>query len=173
MAVTIKQTEAIPESYPAVTVSDAASPFTDTAWQRLESYIAHRFTARAATWVVEGPGEWCPPLTPATITTAEIWNGAAWETITADPAPLGLCLTGDGPYRFTANVGGGTAPAAVIEACRRLAEYLSGEAGTPGASTEKVNAGPVGVETTRSPAWLAKAMENSGAADLLRPYRRA
>jgi hypothetical protein len=57
MAVTIKQTEAIPASYPGD--GDPAI------WQRLESYIAHRFTSRAVVWIVEGCGEWTAAGGPA------------------------------------------------------------------------------------------------------------
>ena len=31
-------------------------------WQRIESYVAYRWTPRAVTWIVEGCGEWYPPL---------------------------------------------------------------------------------------------------------------
>ena len=40
----------------------AAALDADMIWQRIEAYIAHRWTERDVTWIVEGPGEWHPPL---------------------------------------------------------------------------------------------------------------
>lgn len=170
MATTIKQTEAIPEAFPVLDPVVA-----DEVWQRLEAYIAHRWTPRAVTWIVEGPGEWTPPLAPATITDSEIWNDTAYEAVTLDAAPLGgLRLPGCGPYRFTATVGtDDPVPAIVAEAAQRLAGYMAAKPGTPGATTDRTRAGSIEVEKSRSASWMAAAMQNSGAADLLRYYRRA
>lgn len=181
MTTTIKQTEAAPESYPTIPtspaiLSDAAAALDPVfIWQRIESYVAHRWTERDVTWIVEGPGEWSPPLSPATISTVEIWAGDDWESVTPDAAPLGYWLPGAGPYRFTGTVGDDDAdlPANVLEAFRRLAEYMAARAGKQGATREAVQAGSVSVTTSRSASWLAEALANSGAADLLRPYRRA
>lgn len=162
MATTIKQTEADTQ--------------TDAIWSRIEAHIAHRFTSRDVEWIVEGPGEWCPPLTPATITTAEIWNGTAWETITAPDSPLGgYWLSGEGPYRFAGTVGAGPIPAAVQEAYDRLSAYLAGLAdNVPGARAYSIEIPDVeSTSITRDATWIARALQHSGAADLLRPYRRA
>jgi hypothetical protein len=180
-ATTVKQTESLPTSYPVAPggltpAAEALDP--EMIWQRIEAYVAYRWTERAVTWIVEGCGEWHPPLTPATIDTVEIWQADAWEAVTLSPSPLGgYCLPG-GTYRFTGTAGGtdspATAPAAVDEAFRRLAEYLAATLkGTPGLTTERVAAGSVTVEKSRSASWAAEAMSNSGAGDLLRPYRRA
>lgn len=184
MATTIKQTEAIPASYPVAPsgLSTAAAALdADMIWERIEGYIVHRWTERAIVWVSEGPGEWCPPLTPATISTVEIWNGTAWETCTAPDSPLGgYWLSGTGPYRFTGTVGAGDVPAAVAEAFKRLAEYSAEVSefnmvkGRAGMSSHSVELGSSIKESfDRAPTWVARAMINSGAADLLRPYRRA
>ena len=183
MAVTLKQTEAIPGSYPAVTGLSVAAAALDPAmiWQRIESYIAYRWTARAVVWTVEGPGEWEPPLTPATIATVEVWGGAAWGTAAPDASPLGgYDLAACGPYRITATVGSGTPPAAVTEAFRRLAEYSveigkdSMVSGHPSHISHDIDIGGAIKESyTRSANWTARAMQLSGAADLLRLYRRA
>lgn len=78
-----------------------------------------------------------------------------------------------GPYRFTATVGGGDVPAAVSEAFRRLAEYLADDPERSGASSYSVNMGGAIEESfNRNPAWIARALDLSGAADLLRPYKR-
>ncbi|MAW87171.1 MAG: hypothetical protein CMJ42_11635 [Phyllobacteriaceae bacterium] len=170
MAVTLKQVEAIPESYPLAG--------NETAWQRIEAYTAHRWTARQVIWTVEGPGEWSAPLTPATVTETEIWQDDAWTSVTLRAGPMGgYVLDGEGPYRITATVGGGTPPAAVREAHSRLTAYLDALAADDlpvGISQYSVGlGGEIREHFERDPNTVAKAMQASGAADLLRPYRRA
>ena len=177
MAETIRQDEQLPASYPdAPTLSTAAAALdADFIWQRLEAYQAHRWSERAVTWIVEGCGEWRPPLTPVAITGVDVWRSEAWEPVTLSPAPAGGYALPGGTYRFTGTAGDDDAdvPAAVIEAFRRLAEYMAGKAGKPGARSERIGAGSISLSHTRSPSWMAEAMQNSGAGDLLRPYRRA
>jgi hypothetical protein len=176
MAILLKQDEAAPASYPTTSPAITGN---DVAWQRIEPYIAYRYTSRAVTWVVEGPGEFVPPLKPASISTVDVWSERAneWETATLDPSPFGgYCLPCTGPYRFTATVGGGspapTVPAAVWEAVRRLAEYMAAKPGKAGARSESIAAGSITISHSRSESWMAAALQNSGAADLLRGYRR-
>lgn len=146
----------------------------DTIWQRIEAYTAHRWTPRGVIWLVEGPGEWTPRLTPATITLTERWGAAAWQPVDLRPAPLGgFDLDAHGPYRITATVGGGDVPQAVHQAFRRLGEYMAAAQDTAGAAKVDRQEGELGITIERNPAWLARAMQYSGAADLLRPYRRA
>ena len=167
MAETLTQDEAAPAA-PPVPGGDGGDP---AAWSRIESYITHRWPARAVVWHVRGPGVWVPPLRPVTALTAEIWNGGGWIDATVDAAPLGWEMTLEGPYRVTATVGDDTDPPAdVLEAYRRLSTY-SAEAQRAGVSRHSLEVGGVGVETERDPRWLAKAMQLSGAGDLLRPYR--
>lgn len=181
MAVTLQQVEAVPAAWPAPPggLSTAAAALDPAMiWQRIEAYVLHRWTARAVIWIVEGPGDWLAPLTPATITGAELWDGAAWVEVFPTASALGgYALASEGPYRVTATVGGGTVPAAVQEAFRRMAEYLAGARGStnePGASNSKFRIGDaIDFEVTRNPAWVARAMIYSGAGDLLRPYREA
>jgi hypothetical protein len=176
MIETIRQDEDMPASYPAApdTLSTAAAALDlPMVWQRLEAYVAHRWTERAVTWIVEGCGEWRPPLTPATITTVEIWRSEAWEAVTLSPSPSGGYVLPGGTYRFVGTAGGGTVPEAVNEAFRRLAEYMATKAGKPGVRSERISAGSVSVSQTRSASWTAEAIQNSGAGDLLRTYRRA
>lgn len=179
MTTTLRQSEAVPASYPDAPdgLSTAAAALNaDFIWHRIESYIAYRWTEREVVWTAEGIGWWTPSLSPASITTVEIWRNDAWETVTLSPAPLGgYCLPGCGPYRFTATVGDPDidVPAAVLEAFRRLAEYMATKAETPGASSEAVTIGEISTNIRRSASWMASALQNSGAADLLRPYRRA
>src|SRR5699024_2783441 len=109
-----------------------------------------------------------PRLRPATLTQAEHWMGGDWMTFTPDKGPLGLILSG-GMYRLTYDVGSAdTPPDAVLEAYRRLAEYW-GEVGglEPGATS--ITDGDYSV--TRSANTAGRALQYSGAADLLRRYR--
>lgn len=182
MAATLQQNEAIPESYPAAPGGlsvEAASLDAATIWQRIEAYIPRRYTTRQVVWIVEGPGEWVAPLAPATMTSAEVWRNEAWEALTLPLSPMaGYMLPGEGPYRITADVGVGPVPAAVNEAFRRLAEYCADirdaavTRDTAGVSKHDFSIGQLSESVTRSQAWAARAMENSGAGDLLRPYRR-
>ncbi|MDJ0979258.1 MAG: hypothetical protein QNI87_12095 [Erythrobacter sp.] len=177
MAETIDETEAVPLDYPDTPsgLSTAAAALDANAiWQRIEAYTAHRYTDREVTWLVEGKGHWGFPLTPATLSSAERWTGEAWEAVTLSAGPYGYCLPDEGPYRIIADVGAGTVPAAVSEAFRRLAEYLADDTDRAGVSDYMVNMGGAIQESyKRNPAWTARAMQYSGAADLLRPYRRA
>jgi hypothetical protein len=156
MAVTIRQRESIPATYPDAPagLSAAATALSrDVIWRRIESYIAWRWTARDVTWLVQGPGEWVAPLTPATISTVEVWGRAnVWEVTTLDASPPGgYFLRATGPYRFTASVGGGVVPASVNQAF----------------------AGSITLSHSRDESWMANALVDSGAADLLRPFRKA
>lgn len=177
MATTISQTEAVPSAYPDVPegLSEAAAALdSDMIWARIEAYVAHRWTARNVVWVVEGDGEWTPPLTPATVSGVEAWQNNSWVETTPDPSPLGGYDFDLGSYRITASVGGGTVPAEVNEAFRRLAEYMAETDDRVGVSSYSVSiGGALSEEYQRAPSWLARAMSNSGAGDLLRKYRRA
>lgn len=176
MSTTIKQDEAVPDSYPSAPsgLSTAAAALdADMIWQRIESYIAYRWTSRAVTWVVEGDGEWLPPLAPVTVSAVDIWESDAWAAVTLSPSPLGGYVLLDATYRFTATVDSGTVPAAVNEAFRRLAEYLAAKNRKPGVSRYSMNLGDLSESYDTSLTWKSKAMQYSGAADLLRAYRKA
>lgn len=177
-ATTIKQTEAAPEAYPDApdglsTAAAALDPI--MVWQRIEAYTAWRWTERAVTWVIEGCGEWIAPLAPATITAIDEWRSDAWSSFAADASPIGGRNFPGGTFRVTATVGDDDAdvPAAVLEAFRRLAEYMAADPGIAGATSESISIPDVmAKEIGRAPAWMARAIQNSGAGDLLRPYRR-
>ncbi|MFV1876261.1 hypothetical protein [Nioella sp.] len=178
MATTLKQVEATPASYPAVTPFDREGyldpdvvPDADQVWQRIEAYTAYRWTARDVVWTVEGPGEWVPPLGPATISTTELWvDGTGWTSCTLDASPFGgYVLPGEGPYRVSGSVGGGDLPAAVSEAFKRLYEYTRGINDSFKNETAFTGSDEGGIVRN----WTGKALQLSGAADLLRPYRRA
>ncbi|WP_111431020.1 hypothetical protein [Rhodobacteraceae bacterium DSL-40] len=175
MVATLHEVEAEPADWPASPALEPAEAALDPAfiWQRIEAWVSHRWTPREVVWIVEGPGEWVPRLTPAVIESVEVWSDG-WQAVALDASPLGgYALPGEGPYRFTATAGGGTVPAAVNEAFRRLAEYFAGHDGRwSGATSEVEEIGEIKTSSERSVTWLARAMAYSGAADLLRPYRR-
>ncbi|MCI5110406.1 MAG: hypothetical protein MRY75_07605 [Marivita sp.] len=175
----IKQFEAVPTAYPAAPSglsAEAAALDPDMIWARIEAYIAHRWTPRQVIWIVEGDGDWCPNLAPLEVTAEEMWNGTAWVSATVYASPYGgYRLTQAGLFRFTGTVGAnaGDVPAAVFEAFKRLASYYADCDDRAGANSVSERLGDLETSVTRNPAWMARAMQNSGAADLLRPYRRA
>ena len=173
----IKQFEAVPAYYPSTPPglsTDAAALDASMIWARIEAYTAYRFTVREVVWTLSGDGgdEFHPRLTPIVSFVSHVWASSAWEAVTLEDGPLGVCLPVDGIYRITAQVGAGDVPAPIFEAFRRLAEYLAPGEHNPGASAFKMDLGPMANEETRAPTWVARAMQLSGAADLLRPYRR-
>jgi hypothetical protein len=177
-ATTISIIEGTPEAYPDAPdglSTDAAALSADMIWQRLESYIAWRYSERSVQWIAEGCGEWRPTLKPATITTVEVWRGETWEITSLCASPLGgYMLPGVGPYRFTGTAGVDDAdmPVIIMEAFRRLAEYFAEiEYDSVGKSSENVP--DIWQGEYASPSWRARALQDSGAADLLRNYRRA
>jgi hypothetical protein len=104
-----------------------------------------------------------------TVDSAEKWDGGAWETVTLDPSPLGYDLQ-IATYRVTATVGSTDAPPeAVLEAYRRLAEYFAQVRTDPASGHTSIQDGDFSFD--RPAAWAARAMQYSGAADLLRSYR--
>ncbi len=176
----LSEVEGLPAEYPVTPVgtnADALEGDLFAIWQRIEAWIAHRFATRSLEVVVEGPGDWEPRLTPVTFSTIEKWTEGAWQAVILGASPLGgFVLPGIGPYRFTGTAGDDSIPPwAVQEAFRRLANYWVAEA-------ESANSGASVIDESfhdiysrrveRAPAWLARSMSNSGAADLLRPYRR-
>ena len=174
----LKVIEETPVAYPdapAGLSTAAAALDADMIWARIEAYTAHRFSERDVIWIIEGTtgAVWSPPLTPLVSQMAEYWVDGAWEPITLLDAPIGLCLQFGGFYRINGQVGAGPVPAPVSEAFRRLAEYLADDPGTAGASSTAVEIGPIREELERNPNWVARAMQHSGAGDLLRNYRRA
>ena len=178
MAVTFETYEGVPASYPVVvmhdreegSISEQFEVDAAVTWQRIEAWIRFRYAVRSVVYLVEGPGAWTSPLTPFSATTVEAWRADAWEATTPRPSPSGgYVFDGDGPYRVTGTAGDGLEPpAAVQEAWRLLQEYQRGLA----ASHMNETAIIAYDETTNIAAFAAKAIHLSGAADLLRPYRR-
>lgn len=172
MIETLSQYEAEPATYP--TIPDLASDDAAMIWQRIEFYTAYRFSERQVTWRVNSDGgEWSPPLRPVSDLAATIWNGTAYEAVTLSASPGGWCLP-HGQYEITASVGAAPVPAAVATAAKRLADYMMAESLTPaGARSYSTNGGQLSESFTMDLTAKARALQNSGAADLLRPYRKA
>lgn len=168
-------TETVPDNYRAVDgLSSAASALDqDALWQRIEAYVAHRWPVRDVDFEALGPGLFISPIAETVIEGIKIWDGSGWVDYTPRPAPRGVFLS-DGVFQITGKAGSATPPPSVYEAFRRYAEYLAAEdVGTPGASSYSINIGQTSESFSRHPAHIARALVNSGAADLLRPYRRA
>lgn len=168
----IAQFEFPPAAYPAIegVTGDALA----VAWQRIEAYTAHRFAARQVMWMIESTdADWTPPLRPVVSLTAGIWSGDGYAPVTLALAPGGWHLP-CGRLEITATVGAGPVPAVVAQAVKRLADYLSAATGQPpGARSWSQSIGELSESGSADPAAQARAIQNSGAADLLRPYRRA
>ena len=169
MAVTIKIDEAQPAIWPLI---DGTAQ--SVAWARIEGWINTRWPSRSVTFFVQDAGTWEPPLTPFSANSYERWKAGFWEVFTPQISPFGAVLGGAEEYRIAGTVGDDThPPEIVVEAVRRLARYQADTMpDSAGASNLKVDVSNVGIEVQRSPSWKAKALQNSGAADLLRRYRR-
>lgn len=175
MALILETNEAEPAAWPAVAgLSDAAQALPlATIWRRIERYITRRWQERQTVWIVQGPGVFVPPLSPAAMDTAERWIGEAYSPDTPRRTPQGLIL-GAGTYRLTYTVGADTEPPDDVQtAAKRLAEYWAevadGETRTfPGGAT-RISDGDFSI--SRPAAAVGGALFYSGAADLLRRYR--
>lgn len=170
-----KLTEATPATLSAAPAGLSANvPPPEAVWTRIEQYIAHRWAARDVTWIVEGWGDFLPTLTPTTISSVQVWQDNVWRPTSLQPTPEGGYVCEGDIYHFVGVAGDdSTPPLDVLEAYKRLAEYMGEQAEFAAASSFTVNmASQIELQVERSPAWLAKALYNSGAADLLRKYRK-
>jgi hypothetical protein len=167
MADTLREDEGAPASYP--TLPGSFTVELATVWHRLEQWISYRWGERTVEWVVAGPGTWKPRLKPASIDSAEAWDGDTWETVTLQAGPIGYELD-DRTYKITATVGStDTPPDVVLEAGKRLAEFLDEAGADPAKGASSVSDGDYSF--TRPAGWAARAIHLSGAGDLLRAYR--
>ena len=164
----IAQVETVPASYPAIEdleESDALS----AAWQRIEHYIAWRYSPRSVVWRIESTGcEWRAPLAPVVTLTAQVDGDDPFEP---EAGPQGGWMLPRGIVTVTATVGAGPAPAAVLEAVRRYVRLMTTTLTLP-AGVTRFSSGTFDAAVRRDELNPAMAMVNSGAADLLRAYRR-
>lgn len=177
MAKTIEIQESAPSSRPIIVIAAIGNvaAILERAWLRIEEWTAYRWAARNVVFIVDGAGEWTPPLSPFTLSTAESWQDDAWTPATLRPTALGgfvfdECKT----WRVTGVLGSTAAPPEnVMEAVRRLARYFSeteNSRATDGGLRRIDRHEKTSVELQTG--WSAKAMQYSGAADLLRSYRK-
>ncbi|WP_022684591.1 hypothetical protein [Sphingobium bisphenolivorans] len=171
MNLNLRQTEGAPEAYPeveGVTGDDLA-----VAWMRVEHYTKVRFTAREVEWIVQGETGcvWYPPLGPVLSIEGEIMESGV--TFSPTPCSIGYHLP-NGVVKLTASVGAGPVPQIVTIAVKRLAAYFAAEVSAPaGVRSHSLSVGDMSESTSFSPDRIARAMQESGAADLLRAYRSA
>lgn len=176
MATTLEIIESAPATFPPIpNLAIGIDP--GTVWARLDAWNAWRWGERNCSFVVEGPGDWRAPLLPFSTLTIEVWFDGAFVSAVLPPSPLGgYCLESVGPYRF-AGLLGDTAdpPEAVFEAARRLGQFLVTVAARnfDNAILTKESSEEVDSFEYGSPNVAARAMQYSGAGDLLRRYRRS
>lgn len=178
MARTISEEEGAPAEWPELVLinppylNDDFERFVNPkiVWRRIEQWITRRWASREVVYVAEGPGIWRPRLIPFTVTTTERWADAEWTACTLDPSPFGgVELPGAGPYRITGTAGDdGKLPEDIFEAAGRLYIYFRGIGNSAWNETAVYR-----TEGWQAPSsWAGKAIHLSGAADMLRPYRR-
>ncbi|NYT67710.1 hypothetical protein [Pusillimonas noertemannii] len=171
----LKQIETPPAAYKAVTGLSTAAAALDAGvvWQRIENWIAYRWPMRTVVWMVEGSGLFVPPLADWSIDTIEK-AGKTWEEADLGYSVTGIWLEG-ATYRVRAQVGSDDdLPAAVAEAYRRLAEYMAEVDCMPAGVTRVTETvGQLSSSMSRAATSKAQALQMSGAADLLRPWRTA
>jgi hypothetical protein len=174
-------TEGQPAAWPVIAgLSDAAARVPPgVVWGRVEAWITTRWPERSAVAIVQGPGRWQPALSPFTVATVETWAQNAWalldtEQVAQIASPLGFTLDGEALFRFTGVLGDddATVPGAVLEAARRLAEFFAMGQNEGGAAFHEAEKLGDYSRHGRPVNWMARPLELSGAADLLRPWRR-
>lgn len=132
-------------------------------------------------WVIRGPGLFVPPLTPVTIAAVERFNDygcpaaepGEWMPAVKRHTPFGV-LVDQGFYRLQGTAGEDVpTPDDVLEAYTRLSDYLAAikEEGRPGATSVTDSVPGVTLTVHRPVVALSRALEYSGAADLLKAYR--
>lgn len=174
MATTLDIQESAPAAFPDIPGLaegiDAA-----TVWARIDGWIAARWGERECVFVVEGPGDWRPPHVPFAVATIEIWEAGEWVSAVIPPTPLGgYRLESVGPFRFTGILGSvETPPAIVLEAARRLGAYLVAIASRnfENAILTQESSDEIDSYSYGAPGNAAKALQYSGAGDLLRRFR--
>lgn len=175
MAATIDIQESSPATSPPIAgLVEGIEP--GVVWERLDSWINARWGVRDCAFIVEGPGDWRAPLYPFTVATIEIWEAGEWVSAVIPPSPLGgYRLESVGPFRFTGLLGAADAPPAIVlEAARRLGAYLKAVASRSfeNAILTQESSDEVDSYSYGAPVNAARALQYSGAADLLRRFRR-
>ena len=141
-----------------------------------------RWGERSVEWTVHGAGLFVPPLKPVAITTVSRFNdyGApgqepgAWIPRSLRRTPFGVRIDSPGFYKVQGTAGDAqSAPPDVLEAYTRMADYLASlkAEGSIGAASFTDSVPGVTRTVHRSAQAMARALEYSGAADILKAYR--
>lgn len=147
----------------------------ESLWRRIEQYIVWRWGERSVSWTLRGEGFFVPPLKPVTVTAVERFNiEGDWVAYTHRPTPFGVRLGSCGFYKITGTAGtSGNPPEDVLEAFTRMKDYLAAVQGVEHVGATSVAEALPGVSLTvnRPAQSMARALEYSGAADILKAYR--
>jgi len=136
-------------------------------WDRLEAFCNFRWSETVMEFVVNPPCEiqWQPPYEPFTV---DLVNGEA-----ATPDDFGAVTLRE-KSKVRATIGGATPSATVLKAYERLADYMAATDDAPGGTSRySVTIGDLSESWSRHPDYMARAIHNSGAADLLRKFKKA
>lgn len=146
---------------------DAAAIDEAVIWDRLEAFTNFRWSETVVEFVVNPDHEiqWKPPYVPFVV---DLVDGEA-----ATPDQFGA-VTIRNRSKVRCTIGGADVSETVKTAYRRLAEYFAVRDDMPaGAQRYAVSIGDISETISKRSDHLARAMQNSGAADLLRKYRKA
>ena len=161
-----RETE-ISVTYPAAPAGAPAGIANEVIWDRLEAFCNYRWSETVVEFVVNPPCEieWQPPYEPFTV---DLVNGEA-----ASPDDFeAVTLTERCKVRCT--IGGADPSETVMAAYLRLAEYMAATDDAPnGASRYSIDIGDISESWSRKADHMGRAIHNSGAADLLRKFRKA
>ena len=158
------------ENVISITYPPAPDGVSDTVpaviWSIMENYVATRWSTAEIEFVVYSPcrHDWQPPYYPWTV-----------QSVDGDPAEVdefGAVTLEPGRHRVVCQIGGQPVTADVEEAYRRLAAYMADPDTRKGYSRYSVNIGG-DLSESWSRARNSSAIGNSGAAELLRKYRKA
>ena len=146
---------------------DAAAIEPAVIWDRLEAFCNYRWSETVMEFVVapDHPVMWTQPYLPSVV---DLVNGEP-----AEPDEFGAVRI-NGRSKVRATIGGAAPSETVLAAYRRLAEYFAVRDEMPaGAQRYAVSIGDISETISKRPDHMARAMHNSGAADLLRKFRKA
>ncbi|SLN10775.1 hypothetical protein PSJ8397_00042 [Pseudooctadecabacter jejudonensis] len=161
-------------------LSDAAAALSkEIVWDRLEQFTNYKIGQRSIQFRVcsnRGQPWWIPAERPFEITGILIADTTLDDYVATPVRPRAdgaVNLEGKAAL-VTATVGLATAPPLFLEAYKRLAEYFAAsQIGPEGVTRYSLSVGPDITEGySKQATHTAKAMVNSGAADLLRKYRK-
>ncbi|MDQ2067081.1 hypothetical protein Q9295_11895 [Xinfangfangia sp. CPCC 101601] len=152
-------------TYPAAP-PDVTGSIPEVIWSILENYVATRWSTAEVEFVVHSPcrNGWRPPYYPWVV-----------QSVDGDPAEVnefGEVTLEPGRHKVVCQIGGQVVTAGVQEAYRRLSAYYSDPDNQKGYSRYSVNLGGE-ISESWSRGRNTSAVGNSGAAELLRKYRKA